>query len=281
MRLHKVRIIGGAWRGRKVEFIDTPGIRPTTDRTRETLFNWLTPVIENAICLDLFAGSGVLGLEALSRGASKVVFVDQDKRTTYLIKEHLEKFGSTQGKVVYADAFKWLKKQTGEFDIVFLDPPFHYYEHKPGLLVECFRNLTKHLKPEALIYLEMPARLGKSTLPKEWQSYREKIAGEVKYSLYQSLHNSETLEFSKTDIIVKLVETGEEHFISRSQAKRLLRGLERFKSIMLDFKGVEAVGQGFVDEVFRVFTRQHPHLTIQYCNAIPDVEFMIRRGNPT
>ena len=186
MRLHKVRIIGGAWRGRKVEFIDTPGIRPTTDRTRETLFNWLAPFIENAICLDLFAGSGVLGLEALSRGAKKVVFVEQDKRTTHLIREHLNKFGSLQGKVIFADAFKWLKKQTEQFDIVFLDPPFHYYTHKPALLAESFQNLSKHLKPEALIYLEMPARLQKFSIPRAWQSYREKVAGEVKYCLFKS-----------------------------------------------------------------------------------------------
>lgn len=129
---NQLRIIGGEWRGRKLRFPDAPNLRPTPDRVRETIFNWLAPMIQGAHCLDLFAGSGALGLEALSRGAALTTFVDSHKKVTQELKNHIETLNANaRAKVFSMDGVKFLtqdKFQTTEvkqYDLVFLDPPYH------------------------------------------------------------------------------------------------------------------------------------------------------------
>lgn len=175
-----LRIIGGEWRGRKLRFADGEGLRPTTDRIRETLFNWLQPVIDGARCLDLFAGSGALGLEALSRGAAEVVFVDTNPRAIQALKENLALLDSDRAHVVKSDALRFLHGQTGGFDIVFLDPPF-----RRELLQPALRELANGgwLKPGGHIYLELESEQGEPELPEGWRLLRSKQAGQVAYHL--------------------------------------------------------------------------------------------------
>ena len=175
----QLRIIGGSWRGRKLAFTAQPGLRPTPDRVRETLFNWLAPVIRGARCLDLFAGSGALGIEAASRGAAVCVLVEQDARAVRMLREQVERLGARQVQVIEADALNWLSTTAQPFDIVFLDPPF-----RSDLLPQCIRRLESGgwLAPEAWIYLEAG---GGTTpeLPGNWELYRDKRAGQVSYRL--------------------------------------------------------------------------------------------------
>lgn len=183
MRAHstysQLRIIGGSWRGRKLVFATLPGLRPTPDRVRETLFNWLAPVIRGARCLDLFAGSGALGFEAASRGAAHCVLVERDARAVQVLREQVSRLGARQMQVVEADAPAWLSVAPQPFDIVFLDPPY-----RAGLLPECVDLLegSGWLAPEAWIYLET----GRGTpleLPENWELYRNNRAGQVSYQL--------------------------------------------------------------------------------------------------
>ncbi len=177
----KLRIIAGRLRGRKLVFVPVPGLRPTPDRVRETLFNWLTPVIRGARCLDLFAGSGVLGFEAASRGAASVVLVDNNTTVTRLLREQAVMLGATGVQVVTADAFLYLQGAHEPFDIVFLDPPY-----REALLGECMRQLeTGHwLAAEAWIYIEAEQTIRlDSLLPDNWELYRSKVAGQVGYHL--------------------------------------------------------------------------------------------------
>lgn len=121
----RIRIIGGQWRGRKLTVVDSPGLRPTGDRARETLFNWLSPGIHGARCLDLFAGSGALGLEAASRGAAEVTLVERQTDLARALSNVAESWpGGERIKVVLADAMGWLQSAPGPFDLVFIDPPF-------------------------------------------------------------------------------------------------------------------------------------------------------------
>lgn len=179
-----LRIIGGQWRGRKLRFADAEGLRPTTDRVRETLFNWLQPVIEGARCLDLFAGSGALGLEALSRGAREVVFVDTSPRAITALKENLALLQCNHAQVVRTSAVDFLGAPPAQpFDVVFLDPPF-----RRGLLQPALQRLAQGgwLAPGARIYLELETEQGEPELPPEWQMLRRKRAGQVAYFLVQS-----------------------------------------------------------------------------------------------
>src|ERR1700675_3848327 len=149
---NSVRIIGGGWRGRRVSFPDIPGLRPTPDRVRETLFNWLQHAIAGARCLDLFAGSGALGLEALSRGAGRLVFVEQAVAASRALQEQLNRFGgASRAQVGEMGAARYLRSAGEPFDIVFLDPPFGH-----GALAEYVPLLGEGLwlKPGALVYLE-------------------------------------------------------------------------------------------------------------------------------
>lgn len=179
-----MRIVGGEWRGRKIRFPPVPAIRPTPDRVRETLFNWLQPVIVGSRCLDLYAGSGALGLEALSRGAAQVVFVDMDAAVTQHLGTTLEVLKCTRGRVVRSAAGHFLcaegERTGGPFDIVFLDPPFA----EPVLAETC--DLLERggwLASGARIYLEAPAAAGEPDLPASWTVLRSKRAGEVGYHL--------------------------------------------------------------------------------------------------
>jgi 16S rRNA (guanine966-N2)-methyltransferase len=178
---NSVRIIGGGWRGRRVSFPDIPGLRPTPDRVRETLFNWLQERIAGARCLDLFAGSGALGLEALSRGAKELVFVEQAVAAARSLQEQLIRFGGqARAQVVEMGAARYLRSVPQAFDIVFLDPPFGrdaLAEYVPML------DEGQWLKPGALVYLENEKKAGVPPLPAHWQLLKSKSAGEVGYHL--------------------------------------------------------------------------------------------------
>lgn len=178
---NEVRIIGGAWRGRKLRFPPgVPGLRPTPDRVRETLFNWLREEIVGARALDLYAGSGALGFEALSRGAREVVFVDRDVRVCRYLLESLARFGSCAGIVRCTDAQKLLRAGGEPFDLIFLDPPFEAHA-LPALLT--LIDAGRWLRPDGLAYLEAPASQGAPSLPEGWTLYRSRRAGEVGYHL--------------------------------------------------------------------------------------------------
>ena len=177
---HQLRIIGGRWRGTRLRFPAVAAIRPTPDRVRETLFNWLAPVIGGARCLDLFAGSGALGLEALSRGAQKVTFVDRDPRIAAYLRETLARLDSTSGTVMVADAQRFVQGIGGPFEVVFLDPPFG-----EGLLSPLCVQLesTGWLAAGAFIYIESEAEAGDPVLPPGWTLHRRGRAGKVGYYL--------------------------------------------------------------------------------------------------
>lgn len=179
-RSNTLRIIGGQWRGRKLRFADGEGLRPTTDRVRETLFNWLQPLIHGARCLDLFAGSGALGLEALSRGASEVVFLDTNPRAIQGLKENLSLLQADNARVVADDALDYLRREPQPFDVVFVDPPF-----RRDLLQPALRLLAEGgwLTPGARVYLELEAEQGEPALPEGWELLRRKSAGQVAYYL--------------------------------------------------------------------------------------------------
>jgi 16S rRNA (guanine966-N2)-methyltransferase len=175
-----LRIIGGAWRGRKIQFPPVEAIRPTPDRVRETAFNWLQQDVAGARCLDLYAGSGALGLEALSRGAAQVVFVDVEPAVGRHLSQMLAQLGCDRGQFVCADASRYLQGAPQPFDIVFLDPPFG-----GSALADTCRRLDERgwLRLGGLAYLEAPAIAGMPVLPAGWTMLRSKRAGEVGYHL--------------------------------------------------------------------------------------------------
>jgi 16S rRNA (guanine966-N2)-methyltransferase len=176
----EVRIIGGRWRGRKLRFPAAEGLRPTPDRVRETVFNWLQPVIAGARCLDLFAGSGALGFESLSRGAREVVFVERDAQVASYLEATLQALAPGQGRVVRTDGVGFLGGPAQPFDIVFVDPPF-----ASGLLPAALERLSRPgwLAGGAFVYVEDAAREGAPVLPAGWTLHRSKRAGEVGYHL--------------------------------------------------------------------------------------------------
>lgn len=180
MTLGIIRIIGGTHRGRKLKVPDVTGLRPTPDRVRETLFNWLAPHIAGARCLDLFAGSGALGFEAQSRGASHVVMVDQSLVAIKVLKEEIEMLKAENIEAYQATVPDQLRPPTKPFDVVFLDPP---YQH--DLLIPCCFYLEENgfLAPEALIYLEAKEAIQESDLPPGWKLLKTKQAGQVAYHL--------------------------------------------------------------------------------------------------
>ncbi|HEX3912762.1 MAG TPA: 16S rRNA (guanine(966)-N(2))-methyltransferase RsmD [Steroidobacteraceae bacterium] len=178
---NSVRIIAGAWRGRRIHFPDLPALRPTPDRVRETLFNWLHHSIIDTRCLDLFAGSGALGLEALSRGARDVVFVEQFPAAARGLHEQLVRLGgAAKGRVMEMGAARFLRSSATPFDIVFLDPPFGndaLAEYIPLL------DAGAWLQPGSLVYLENERAAGVPALPGHWEMLKSKSAGEVGYHL--------------------------------------------------------------------------------------------------
>ena len=178
-----LRIVGGAWRGRRFRF-PAGEIRPTPDRVRETLFNWLASRITGARCLDLFAGSGALGLEALSRGAADVVFVERDATAARELQARLVEWGAQGARVERADALHFLGGAVQGFDIVFLDPPFG-----SAFLPQAAQMLEERgwLASDALIYVEHAARDELPQLPAGWQLVKSKRAGEVGYHLHERI----------------------------------------------------------------------------------------------
>lgn len=178
---YEIRIIGGEWRGRRVRFPQTRSlIRPTPDRVRETLFNWLQDRIAGRRCLDLYAGSGALGLEALSRGAGEVVFVESDAEAARAIAATLAALKCDRGRVLEMDANEHLRGPVAPYDMVFLDPPF-----ASGALEADCRLLDARgwLSPDARVYLEHANGTGPPHLPAGWTLLRSKRAGEVGYHL--------------------------------------------------------------------------------------------------
>ena len=176
-----VRIIGGRWRGTRLPVPDRPGLRPTSDRVRETLFNWLQPQLPGARVLDLFAGSGALGLEALSRGAASAQLIEADARLALSLKELGARLGAAERLDVHAgDALAWLRRtQENPFDIAFVDPPFDADLWDPVLAL-----LPACMAAQAWIYLESPAA-SMPVLPGEWVLHRENHTRDVRYALYR------------------------------------------------------------------------------------------------
>ena len=178
-----LRIIGGRHRGRRLRFPAGVDIRPTPDRVRETLFNWLQPRIADARVLDLFAGSGALGLEALSRGAAQVTFIEKDRRAALALEALTREWQESAASIVCADALAWLAMpaEAAPFDIVFLDPPYD-----AQLLSAVAAALVKsgRLALDARVYLERRARDEMPALPDGWRSLRDGRAGEVGYHLF-------------------------------------------------------------------------------------------------
>jgi 16S rRNA (guanine966-N2)-methyltransferase len=176
----RLRIIGGRFRGRKIPVSDHQGLRPTGDRVRETLFNWLQPVIVGSRCLDLFAGSGALGFEAASRGAGEVIMVERSERVAGLLWANTRTLGASQVRVYMADALRWLTGSARTFDIIFLDPPFDQDLLGPSCAL---LGAGGWLAPAAHIYLETPADRALPALPTGWRLLHDKKAGQVRYAL--------------------------------------------------------------------------------------------------
>jgi 16S rRNA (guanine966-N2)-methyltransferase len=181
----RFRIIGGEWRGRRLPVPAGADVRPTPDRVRETVFNWLAPVIEGARCLDLYAGSGALGLEALSRGAALTVFVDRAPAVLRQISASLETLKCARGETVCRDAMKYLDGPATPFDVVFLDPPY-----REGLVAPALARLAEGgwLAEGARVYLEHEADIEPPPLPAGWQLFRSAKAGRVRYHLARPEH---------------------------------------------------------------------------------------------
>lgn len=177
----QIRIIGGQWRGRKLPVPDSPGLRPTTDRVRETLFNWLAPSMVDAMVLDCFAGSGALGLEALSRYASRATLLEMDRNVSQQLQKNLVTLKASNGKVVNTNTLNFLAQPGEPHTIVFVDPPF-----RKGLLDDTLTLLESNgwLADEALIYVESEVENGMPAVPANWSLHREKVAGQVAYRLY-------------------------------------------------------------------------------------------------
>jgi 16S rRNA (guanine966-N2)-methyltransferase len=193
MKTGRVKLIAGQYRGRYIDFFSGPSVRPTPNFVRETLFNWLRSRIEGATCLDLFAGSGALGFEALSRGAAQVVFVDRDPKITAKLKANAHALGLPLDQApVYCKqahiALRQLVRQGKQFDIVFLDPPFyknsaeHYAQEieKLGCLLD-----------NALVYIEVEKKYDVTGLPAQWQCLQDKTTGQVRYLLYTTTPKAE------------------------------------------------------------------------------------------
>ncbi len=183
---NQLRIIAGQWRGRKLNFADGEGLRPTMDRVRETLFNWLQNDIAGARCLDLFSGSGALGLEALSRYAGEVVMVDKNPQAIRTIRQNLELLNAENAQLKQMDALAYLQQLADSnsspqsFDIVFLDPPFN----QQLVAIFCEQLVQSDCLSEgALIYIEIEKNTRLPQLPDSWTLSKEKKAGQLAYYL--------------------------------------------------------------------------------------------------
>ncbi|WP_082825507.1 16S rRNA (guanine(966)-N(2))-methyltransferase RsmD [Marinomonas sp. TW1] len=180
-KVSKLRIIAGEWRSRQLPIPNVEGLRPTPDRVRETLFNWINPYLPGAVCADLFCGSGALGLEALSRGAKHLTFVDSAKLVTKQMTDNLATLQAQQAQVIQQTADAYLSQPANQaFDIVFLDPPF-----RKGWLEKIIPLLEQGwLAERALVYIEMEKETPLTALPEHWQLSKEKVAGQLVYRLF-------------------------------------------------------------------------------------------------
>jgi 16S rRNA (guanine966-N2)-methyltransferase len=174
---NRVRIIGGKWRSRIVKFPPAAQIRPTPDRVRETVFNWLGQRLDGKTCLDLFAGSGAMGFEALSRGAARVVMVERDRAVAKALRESAKLLEAEGLEVIEGDALAYLARSGESFDVVFVDPPY-----ASDLAMKSFERLPARLNPGARVYAEADAPLAP---PPPWRALREDRAGAVRYALFE------------------------------------------------------------------------------------------------
>lgn len=184
-----MRIVAGKWRGRFLPVDDAPDLRPSSERIRETLFNWLAPVIEGAHCLDLFAGTGVLGLEALSRGAASATFIERSPKVAATLKHSIAALGAVDAVLEVDDAFAWLARaEPRRYDLVFLDPPYALES-----LADLCRLLHEKqwLAAGARIYMEQDLHDHRPVLPGGFKLVREKTAGNVRYSLATTRDSNE------------------------------------------------------------------------------------------
>ncbi len=184
MKRNQVRIIGGKWRSRLIHFPNAANLRPTPDRIRETLFNWLAPYISGARCLDLFAGSGALGFEALSRDAHFATLVESNPLVIQTLKDTQQRLATEQCEIIGQDVLTWLMEPKTSFDVVFLDPPY-----QSNALPICFSLLETHgwIAQHSLIYFESHTPLNPSLLPITWVLLRERKAGHVHYYLAKKM----------------------------------------------------------------------------------------------
>jgi len=173
----EIRIIAGEFRGRRIKVAARPGLRPTPDRVRETLFNWLGQWLEGLSCLDLFAGSGALGFEAASRGAARVVMVENDRAAFAALQAARERIGARAVELVEGDALNYLKQSSERFDVVFLDPPF-----RQNALPAVLARLEPRLAPGARVYVESGAP---SSPGERWSELKRSRAGQVSYQLFE------------------------------------------------------------------------------------------------
>jgi 16S rRNA (guanine966-N2)-methyltransferase len=176
----QVRIIGGSLRGRRIPVPDLPGLRPTPDRVRETLFNWLSPHLAGARVVDLFAGTGALGFEAASRGAAAVTLVESQRAAQVALRETLQRLTLPDVKLVAGDALAFLATGAGEYEVIFLDPPFD-----SGLQAPALAAIHRHgrLAAGGYCYVEQPREAPPPSLPEGWTTHRSGQAGEVGYHL--------------------------------------------------------------------------------------------------
>ncbi|HHT00087.1 MAG TPA: 16S rRNA (guanine(966)-N(2))-methyltransferase RsmD [Thiomicrospira sp.] len=183
-KLGEVRIIGGDWRGRKLPVLSAIGLRPTSDRVRETVFNWLQFEIPGANCLDVFSGSGALSFEALSRGAKHATLLELDSANAKQLKQNLQTLKVTNASVQQTDSLQWLSQPADEvYDVIFLDPPFN-----KGLMQEAVDKLftSGYVKGnQAWLYLEQEKQLDWPTLPEGWVCHREKTTSQVRFGLFK------------------------------------------------------------------------------------------------
>lgn len=178
----QVRIIAGKYRGRKLPVLLADGLRPTTDRVKETVFNWLMPYLYDAECLDCFAGSGSLGFEAISRGVNSTTFFELNKGASEQLRQNISLLKAENAVIKSGDCLQLIAKTQQAFDVVFIDPPFRKNLVKPVISQLTENNL---LKEDAVIYIETESELSDLGIPANWHLLKEKVAGQVAYRLYQ------------------------------------------------------------------------------------------------
>ncbi|AXN02271.1 16S rRNA (guanine(966)-N(2))-methyltransferase [Candidatus Purcelliella pentastirinorum] len=177
-----IRIISGKWKGKKIIIPNIKKLKPTKDIIKETLFNWIEPYIYKSSCLDCFAGSGSLGLEALSRNASSVTFLEKNKYIIKILKKNIKKLKILNTKIINTNALKWIKKTKKKYNLIFIDPPF-----KTNLITQIVKiiKINKCLKNKSLIYIEKNNKDKNIKLPKNWEIYKTKYTKNITYSIYK------------------------------------------------------------------------------------------------